>query len=101
MRQEPTPDMPTWGDILNEINESARNRGGQPDLDGIRRSYPRALRNRTGRPVVAYYTDWLTTASPQTSITLEDMQGMMEVCKGVAGPRLDLILHSPGGDAEA
>jgi len=93
--------MPTWGDILNEINESARNRGGQPDLDGIRRSYLRALRNRTGRPVVAYYTDWLTTASPQTSITLEDMQGMMEVCKGVAGPRLDLILHSPGGDAEA
>ncbi len=93
--------MPTWGEILIEVNESARSRGGNPDFDGIRRKYLRELRNRTGRPVIAYYTDWLGGGGPETSIILADMQGMMEVCKGIAGPKLDLILHSPGGDAEA
>lgn len=29
------------------------------------------------------------------------MQGMMEVCRGLTGPGLDLIVHSPGGSAEA
>ena len=36
-----------------------------------------------------------------SGITLEDMQGLMEVSKGLKGPALDLILHSPGGSAEA
>jgi hypothetical protein len=29
------------------------------------------------------------------------MQGMMEVCRGLDGPSLDIVLHSPGGSAEA
>jgi hypothetical protein len=34
-------------------------------------------------------------------ITLEDMQGLMEVCRDVPGPNLDIVLHSPGGIPEA
>lgn len=34
-------------------------------------------------------------------ITLEDMQGFMEVCRDVPGPSLDIVLHSPGGIPEA
>lgn len=93
--------MPTWGEILEQIKASAQERGGNPDFDEIRRGYLGALREQTGRDTIIYYTDWLKGGGPNISITLEDMQGMMEVCRGLPGPSLDLILHSPGGSAEA
>jgi Serine dehydrogenase proteinase len=93
--------MPTWGEILQELGESARQRGGAPDFDGIRRKYLQQLHQRTSRSTIIYYTDWFNISGEQTMITLEDMQAMMEVCKGLRGPSLDLILHSPGGQAEA
>lgn len=93
--------MPTWGEILNEVAESARERGGSPDWDGIRRKYLRRLNRRTRRPTIIYYSDWFKNSGRQTMMTLEDMQGLMEACKGLRGPSLDVILHSPGGEAEA
>jgi hypothetical protein len=93
--------MPSWGEILGELQESARQRGGQPDLDGIRRKYLEQLHRLTNRDVILYSTDWLGGGSPVSAITLADMQGMMEVCRGLKGPGLDLILHSPGGSPEA
>lgn len=93
--------MGTWGEILTEVMESAQQSGGNPDLDGIRRKYLRKLHEKTGRDTILYSTDWLGGANPQSSIVLEDMQGLMEVSKGLTGPELDVILHSPGGSAEA
>jgi hypothetical protein len=93
--------VPTWGQILAEVQASAAANNGQPDFDGIRRKYLAALHARTGRPCIIYYTDWLTSSGQFVSITLEDMQGMMEVLNGIHGPDLDIVLHSPGGSAEA
>ena len=94
--------MPTWGEILAELNDPAnRLPNGTPDFDGIRRKYLSQLSDLTGRPTIVYYTDWFNKGGPASSIALEDMQGMMEVCKDLPGPRLDIILHSPGGSPEA
>lgn len=93
--------MPTWGEILVELRNSAMMQGGQPDFDGTRRRYLAHLYGLTGNSTIVYYTDWLAGGGPDTSITLEDMQGMMEVCKDLPGPKLDLVLHTPGGHAEA
>ncbi len=93
--------MPSWGEILQELSTSAVASGGQPDFDGIRRKYLTQLHALTGRDTIVYATDWLRGATPMSSIDLGDMQGMMEVCQGLQGPGLDLILHSPGGSAEA
>lgn len=93
--------MPSWGEILQELSASAVASGGQPDFDGIRRKYLAQLHALTGRDTIVYATDWLRGATPMSSIDLGDMQGMMEVCQGLQGPGLDLILHSPGGSAEA
>jgi len=96
--------VPGWGDILQELQISAAPRpAGIPDFDGVRRRYLALLHAYTGRNVILYATDWLTGGNPQSaiSITLEDVQAMMEVCRGLSGTRLDLILHSPGGSAEA
>lgn len=92
--------MPSWGEILQELN-SNQTPGRGPDFDGVRRKYLAQLNQLTGRNVILYTTNWLGGRHQDVSITLEDMQGMMEVCRGLAGPNLDLIIHSPGGSAEA
>jgi membrane-bound ClpP family serine protease len=94
--------MPSWGEILAELQQPEnRLPTGLPDWDKVRRRYFAALAALTGRPVIIYYTDWFGKGGPATSITLEDMQGMMEVCKDVNGPAVDVLLHSPGGSPEA
>lgn len=94
--------MPTWGEILAELGEPANKLpNGNPNFDSIRRKYLTRLSTLTGRPAIIYYTDWFGKGGPAASITLEDMQGMMEVCKDLPGPDLDILLHSPGGSAEA
>lgn len=94
--------MPSWGEILAEIKAKATVSDGPSDLiDSIRRKYLEALTTLTGRPAIVYASDFLGKGGPQTSISLLDMQGLMEVFKGLSGQKLDLILHSPGGQAEA
>jgi hypothetical protein len=94
--------MPTWGEILKELDGTVAVPGGPPNWDLVRRKYVTALHALTGRDTILYYTDWMGSAGkPGTSIVLGDMQGMMEVHKDLKGPGLDLILHSPGGSAEA
>jgi hypothetical protein len=96
--------VPSWGEILAELTPSPDPATGilrPPDFDGVRHKYLERLHQLTGRSTVVYYTDWLNTGGPLTSITLQDMAGLMEVFHNLPGPSLDLILHSPGGQAEA
>lgn len=60
----------------------------------------------TKRNTILCATGWTThlgiPVDPNmTSITDEDIEGLMEVIPGLMGDNLDLILHSPGGWAEA
>ncbi|MBV9451007.1 MAG: hypothetical protein JO345_34480 [Streptosporangiaceae bacterium] len=72
------------------------------DFDQVRRKYLAQLSGLTGRSTVVYATDWLSGGNASTvSVTFQDMQGLMEVFRDLPGPNLDLILHSPGGSAEA
>jgi hypothetical protein len=98
--------VPTWGEILGELNQTASPAtGGAPDFDGVRRKYLAALHALTGRNVIFYASAWLQNkpnVSPaMLSIGGEDMHGFMETIHGLPGPSLDLILHSPGGEIEA
>ncbi len=94
--------MPAWGEILAEFQTSAQQHGGMPDSDTIRRKYLQQLAAYTRRSTILYATAWMSRGGlPETTINLQDMQGMMEVCRQLPGPNLDLILHSPGGTAEA
>lgn len=93
--------MPTWGETLAAIAQAAQSNNGQVNLDQMRLDALRRVASITGRPVISYSTAFMTAPAPITSINLQDMQGLMEVFKGLPGPNLDLILHSPGGQAEA
>lgn len=85
--------MPSWGEILQEIQTEMQSTGEWP-VDGLRRKYLSQLHALTGRNTVLYTADYLGKGGPQTSINLGDMIGLMEVFKGLPGGDLDLILQS-------
>ncbi|SRR5216684_1093852 len=103
--------MPTWGEILVEINQelaawrAQQHAFGAPSpFDTVRRKYVAALQQKTGRNVILYASKWTQGAVPDpsvTSINAEDLHGFMEVIHGLTGDDLDLVIHSPGGSAEA
>lgn len=96
--------MPTWGEILKELNKTKAPQGTSQDFDGVRRKYLKALHDLTGRAVILYATAFLESRSippADLQIGLEDMAGFMEACSNIEERSLDLILHSPGGSAEA
>jgi len=94
--------MPTWSEILNELNQLIQTRNDHP-FDTVRRRYLTQLSQYTGRNCILYATNWTQPARDPYSITIneEDIQGLMEVIHGLQGRNLDLILHSPGGSAES
>lgn len=94
--------MPTWGEILKEVVD-LKKQGNIIPFDDVRRKYLLELSRHTGRNTIIYSTKWTQPVPfPEfISITEEDLQGFMEVFHGLKGPSIDLILHSPGGFAEA
>jgi len=92
--------MPSWGEILQELQAGAQ-QTGTPDFDGVRRKYLNKLYDLTGRSTVLYAADMFGANTGQSGMSLQDMQGLMEVFRDLPGPNLDLILHSSGGQAEA
>lgn len=103
--------MPTWGEELLELQELLREDqrsrpaiGAPSAYDRLRRKYLRELHELTGRAVIVYETAFLEARQmhPDTlSIHLGDVAGFMEAASNIAERKLDLILHSPGGSAEA
>lgn len=98
--------MSTWGEVLEEINRT-RTPEGAVAFDSVRHHYLRLLSQYTGNNTIVYETAGL--APPQgagpsdISISLDpDIGAFMEVVHGLPkNDPLDLILHSPGGSAEA
>ena len=94
--------MPTWGELLGELNQLMK-KGEKAPFDIVRRKYLSSLSQYTGRNTIIYSSKWTqgTSLSADVSINDEDVEGFMEVFHGLKGDNLDLILHSPGGFAEA
>jgi len=112
--------MPTWGELLNELTElqqeavqqaQARQAAGEQEPVGepapqdlLRDKYLTGLHALTGRAVIVYASSWQIGGAPgniDSSVALSDMVGFMEACSNIEEDKLDLILHSPGGSAEA
>lgn len=78
---------------------------GEPSpVDLLRRKYLAQLAGHTNRATIVYATSWLdsTTAPPgSTEVVLGDVQGFMEACSNITENELDLLITSPGGNAQA
>ena len=82
--------MPTWGEILTELNKSSTS-VGTPDYDRVRRQYLQRLHDLTGRAVILYATAWLESRPippAELQVGLPDIQGFMEAVSNLreAGP---------------
>src|SRR5881296_1248030 len=101
--------MGSWGNLLKEITDSAAARAQQglvgPDLDGIRLKYINRIRELgdNERAVIVYASGWLRKDEPQLQASVEgsDVHALMEACHEVEERKLDLLIHSPGGDGQA
>lgn len=94
--------MPNWNDLVSEIGTN-----GSP-YDVIRRKYLPKVSDKTGRNTIAYYSGWLQ--KPELlrqgmsgfEINDADKNGFMAMIHQMDRTKgLDLILHTPGGDAAA
>jgi hypothetical protein len=99
------PKCITWESVRLELNRT-RNDQGQIDYDKVRREKLSVLAAHTKRPAILYATDFLNEvkvrqAQNGISVNSQDVRGLTEVIRGIDGDQLDLILHSPGGSAEA
>lgn len=94
--------MPTWGKILAEIQNEIK-KSNPAAFDTVRNKYLKELSEKTQRNVIIYASRWTTGDVPANiiSITDEDLQAFMEAIHGLKGDKLDLILHTGGGSAEA
>ena len=91
--------MPTWGEILRELNQS-----NPPSFDRVRRKYLNRLHQETGRAVLLYASAWFESRPippADLQVSHRDIGGFMEAVSNVDEREVDLILHSPGGSAEA
>src|SRR5215470_15984510 len=82
--------MPTWGEILNEINTTGQllQSHGLPvaPFDIIRRKYLAIAAATSQRPVILYASAWLAkpNAPPAlVSVSDEDLHGFMEAVHGI------------------
>ena len=94
--------MPNWKELLEEVKAA----GSTHDV--VRRKYLQQLYEATGRNVILYYSGWLQKGDLQRqgiggfSISDADKNGFMTAIHGMDRTKgLDLILHTPGGDAAA
>jgi len=93
--------MPNWSHVLNEIAIEQATATVSPH-DVIRRRYLEKLNEHTGRNVIAYYSGYLTKRVDGTEVNDEDKNGFMLCINELDRTKgLDLILHTPGGDAHA
>lgn len=93
--------MPARNDIQTEII-NAKN----ASQDNVRRKYIADPSDYTGRDTVLYLTAYTTGKMSQippqlVSVMSDDIHGFMSSMHGLNNDKLDLILHSPGGSAEA
>lgn len=93
--------MPARNDIQNEII-SAKNSA----QDNVRRKYIKELSDYSGRDTIIYITAYTTGKMGNippalVSVMNDDIHGFMSAVNGLKNDKLDLIIHSPGGSAEA
>jgi ClpP class serine protease len=93
--------MPNWNDILSECTRES-------SFDIVRRKYLKALREKTGRNVIIYYSSWLqkphlnNQPGIELGITGADKNGFMATIHQLKREEgLDLLLHTPGGSMAA
>src|SRR3989304_2846741 len=95
----------TWNDVLKEVDER-KTPQGTPDIDGVRRDKMKAVMEHTKGPLIVYVVDFLNEGKARAAgsgilLDWSDKEGFIEAIQDIDGDVVDILLHSPGGIAEA
>lgn len=93
----------TWSRVLAEIQNEV-NLSGPPGFDIVRRHKIQSIETITSRPLIIYAAAWTApkpVPPPMLQLDLSDLTGFRDVTESIQGDKLDVLLHSPGGFAEA
>jgi ATP-dependent protease ClpP protease subunit len=101
--------MNTWNDVLKEVQErKIKTPEGKEvlDVDGVRRDKMKAISEHTKRPLIVYAVDFLNEGKVQVigsgvNLDWSDKEGFLEAIQDIEEDSVDVLLHSPGGLAEA
>jgi hypothetical protein len=101
--------MPIWASVRDEIERTqAADPSKASAYDEVRRAKMKAVADITGRPLLVYASDFLPGGRKREflppgdlMITLSDMDGFDEITRDLKTQEVDVLLHSPGGYAEA
>lgn len=97
--------MPSWNDVMLEMLRC----DSKHPIDCIRRKYVEKLAAYRGRNLIVYYSGFLHKTDPKyaytTSINDLDTDYLMQAIHSLGDEKktkkLDLVLHTPGGDMTA
>lgn len=94
--------MPGRDTIYREISDLKQ----VNHTDSLRKKYLKQIADHTGNNILHYSSAWTTYTRQDIPgmaimITLNDMPGVMTALNGLKGEKLDIIIHSPGGSADA
>lgn len=100
MATTPQPPTSTWNRVLSEIQSYT-----PPNFDLVQRNKLAAIHAITGRPLVVYATACTipTKIVPNQMLMLDfsDKLAFESVTERIQGNQIDIMVHSPGGIAEA
>jgi len=91
--------MPNRNQILEQLNKDK-----SMSQDIIRRRYLKNLHNYTKNDTIVYFANFspkFPNVGSAVSINLDDLSGFMTCLNKLKGETLDIIIHSPGGQADA
>jgi len=85
--------MSVYQNLLNNVKDGKQ-------LFETRLQLMQQIEGLTGRKLIVYAADE-RKPPPFNSIESEDIMGFSDLCNGLEGSALDILLNSPGGSAEA
>lgn len=95
--------MPNWAGITQLVAKLMEDDGfdGAAACYVARSHFLKSIAEHQERDVILYASNWVWSSSnPQGDVSIlpEDVVGLMAVVSGLKNSKLDLILHTPGGD---
>ena len=92
--------MPTFQQLLDELNKRPQPEKQVEFIDSFRKQKIKEIKEITKRDVLVYFSD-LKKNHPAGAITWDDKTCFADIVEGLDKKGVDVIIHSPGGSAEA
>jgi ATP-dependent protease ClpP protease subunit len=92
-----------WHDYLGNSQQQGQSPPTLQDLNELRKTCYKEIEEHRQSPLLVYATKFLEKLPPDTPnfIDISDVDGFTDLIQSVDSKKVDVLLHSPGGQADA